>query len=575
VQPALSLSSSSLLRRWPLILLAVLLPIFSVGMFARGIWTPDEPREIAISWRMAHQDDKSLPHLGDEAFCEKPPLLYWLSGASMQTFGKSPAVARIPNLIFALIAAFSLALLARSMVLARSASLDAANLAALAAGVTYGTMELTWQVSVWLASDAPLLMGVAVALLGAWRGANAAPGRAKLGWYTLMHLGMLAGFMSKNVVGWIVPGLALGAWLAWEWRWREVLRWELWAGLPVQLAVIGWWSWSVWTGPDGHEHLRIFYVENLVGRFFPQYKGTKDYNSGHANWPGKYLFELPAYVMPWLVLAAAAVRRAWSGCRVATAERAGWRFAICVIVPTLLLLSAASTGRGIYLAPLMGGFALLIGLWAAEQSEKGMPGRFDRFALAFTALLLAGLAAILLPAAAVANAVAKLGIDSDVWIALGCCTVLGVMKLLVISTHLRRGNRPEVVRETLITLVALWCLAMIAAPRLVDRWQDLAPVARMAAQHGPGLALYDPDETTIATVEYHTGIIAPVIAEGDDAKWLAKPGIHALRKMPGKDGAYREIMDDMAKRGWQVSERIDIPFGRRYAIFVPRPPSTP
>jgi hypothetical protein len=45
--------------------------------------------------------------------------------------------------------------------------------------------------------------------------------------------------------------------------------------------------------------------------------------------------------------------------------------------------------------------------------------------------------------------------------------------------------------------------------------------------------------------------------------------------MPGKDGAYRDVMDDMTKRGWQVSERIDIPFGRRYAIFVPRPPSTP
>ena len=38
--------------------------------------------------------DKAVPLLGGVPFCEKPPLAYWLSGASMAALGKTPAAAR-------------------------------------------------------------------------------------------------------------------------------------------------------------------------------------------------------------------------------------------------------------------------------------------------------------------------------------------------------------------------------------------------------------------------------------------------------------------------------------------------
>ena len=49
-----------------------------------------------------------------------------------------------------------------------------------------------YRVSIWLAPDAALLAGCALALLGVWRGYRAPPGRAKALGYALMHLGAAA-----------------------------------------------------------------------------------------------------------------------------------------------------------------------------------------------------------------------------------------------------------------------------------------------------------------------------------------------------------------------------------------------
>jgi 4-amino-4-deoxy-L-arabinose transferase-like glycosyltransferase len=59
-------------RRWILAVGAALLFSWSVGMFARGFWTPDEPREADLAWRMSWQESKAVPLLAGDPFCEKP-----------------------------------------------------------------------------------------------------------------------------------------------------------------------------------------------------------------------------------------------------------------------------------------------------------------------------------------------------------------------------------------------------------------------------------------------------------------------------------------------------------------------
>jgi 4-amino-4-deoxy-L-arabinose transferase-like glycosyltransferase len=463
-----------------------------------------------------------------------------------------------------------MALLAHVMVRGAGGSPKAADLAAFASGVVMGSMELTWQVAIWLACDAPLQMGVAVALFGAWRGLQAAPGRDKLGWYLLMHLGLLVGFFSKNAIAWIIPGLAVITWLAWERRWRELARWEWWSGLLLQMGCIVIWIMAVASGPQGAENLRIFFVENLVGRFLPWFQGLKDYNGGHANWPGKYLVELPAYLLPWLFLAVAAAVRGRTACVVASPMRSAWRFALCIIIPNLLLLSVASTGRGIYLAPVLCGFAVLIGLWASEQLDSD--NALDRHALTASGLLLSVVGLAMLPGAAIASWMMGFPVIGEVWVLLAACSAVGLVKTLVLIAHIRARRRADILREMLVTLVVVVTLGGLAAPRLIDAWQDLSGVARMAVRHAAmgRFILYDPDETTIAALDYHAGLTPPY---GGEMKVVGDFDCRALRKMPGKNADYANAVKDMAGKGWHLIERFDIPFGRRYAVFSTRPPS--
>src|SRR5207248_1623262 len=76
-----------------------------------------------------------------------------------------------------------------------------------------------------------------------------------------------------------------------------------------------------------------------------------DYTLGHRNAPGKYLFELPFYLLPWTPVVAAALVHAWRRVREPDAAGTAWRFALGASLPFLAVLSLAATARDIYAAP--------------------------------------------------------------------------------------------------------------------------------------------------------------------------------------------------------------------------------
>src|SRR2546430_3045730 len=137
-----------------------------------------------------------------------------------------------------------------------------------------------------------------------------------------MHLGAALGFMAKSAPGWLVPALALVTLVVWERRWPELRGWELYAGLLLQGLIIGPWLLAVARTEHGAEALRALFWNNVVGRF-PQVAAPAalDYTTGHRNTAGKYLLELPLYLLPWTFAVAAALCRAWSRVREAGPPR--------------------------------------------------------------------------------------------------------------------------------------------------------------------------------------------------------------------------------------------------------------
>lgn len=565
------------------LIVASLAPLWLVGIFGRQLWTPDEPREANIAWHMSQQQDRSLPVLAGMPFLEKPPLSYWLSAAGITLFGDHASAARAPNLVYAVLTAVAVGALACAMGVTASAAL-------LAALVT-GSAVITFRVSSWLAPDAALLAGNALALLGAWRGYSAAPGAAKLSGYTLMHAGAALGFMAKSAPGWLVPALALGALIIWERRWQELRRPELYAGVLLQVLVIGPWLWLVLQAPAGAAALRTLLWSNLVGRFAHlSAPAALDYARGHPNSPGKYLLELPVYVAPWTLVAAAALACAWRRRGALPGTAVPWRFALAASLPWLALLSLAATARDIYAAPAVLGFALLIALWAQEAQQR--PTRLDLWCVGGTALLVALVGTALLLALAVlalAGAIprAQAVIAGLVVAAPGAGLLLGA----------RRAQRQRALCRALgmsyASYALMLCVTALVAFPVIDRWQDLGALARRIRQDTQShpLALLAPDETTLAVIDHafttsgfrvldstaaadlrawfaaqgadaRALVLLPGHAPGDVSRWLAR--WHQLPD-PG-DGAAAALIDADAAR---LVRRYELPQGRRYALLGP------
>ncbi len=580
-------------RRWILFVLLALAPLWLIGTLDRGAWTPDEPREADIAWRMSTQSQWVLPQLANQPFLEKPPLSYWMSAGAMRLFGASVRAARAPNLLYAAVTAVAVGAL--------GAAMDGAAAAIIAALVAASALT-AFRVAMWLAPDACLLAGCAVSLLGAYLGYTAPPGRRKLYGYLLMHAGAAVGFMAKSAVGWAVPGLALLTLIVWERRWSELRRLELYAGFLLQAAVIGPWIHAVARTAHGGESLRVLFWYNLAGRFtnIPA-PAAYHYSTGHRNSFGKYFIELPVYLLPWTALAAAAAWRARSAVRLAGLHGTSWRFAVAVSLPFLLLLSLAATARDIYAVPALLGVSLLVALHLGEAQRTSEARQADeaqrpashhhRDPLLWTRRLIATIACVFAAVLVVLGAAGAMGAFG----AAGAMLVLVWLALRRAAAAQRRGRVLQGFQWTYAAYAAAFCITSLVVFPTIDRWQDLPLLAsriHFDNEHA-SLALLNPDETTVAmldrrwrtsftilTTEVHPpqNVVSNwFAAHGSSARVLVLLPGHAAGELtpllerarlyhPPGDG----IAGQLAAEGVAaIIRRYQLPHGRRYALLGP------
>ena len=62
---------------WLLIALAIVL--WGGGYLRRGLWEPDEARYAYVAREMREGGHWFIPHLHDELYPDKPPLMFWLA----------------------------------------------------------------------------------------------------------------------------------------------------------------------------------------------------------------------------------------------------------------------------------------------------------------------------------------------------------------------------------------------------------------------------------------------------------------------------------------------------------------
>ena len=322
-----------------------------------------------------------------------------------------------------------------------------------------------------------------------------------------MHAGLTLAFFAKNFAAWLVPVLAFLGFIAWERRWRELTRRQFWLPAILPACCIAWWVSAVAAGPDGARSLRILFWNNLAGRLLPVAADAQyDYASGHRNSPGSYFLELPLYLLPWTAFAAYALKSAWQGMRAAGPRRAAWRFALCVAFPGLLVLSLAATARGIYAAPCMIGFVLLIALSIEGLAADGTAARRLRKGTAVLVLL----AALLVLAASAALQWTVLRAPWPLYLVSSCtaAVVAAWCAGLCLAPRATAPSQPTVaarVQQFALAWCLLFSIGVLCLWGAMNRVQDLETVARrVASSAGPDpLLLWSPDETTLAWAQLY------------------------------------------------------------------------
>ncbi|MEP7245796.1 MAG: hypothetical protein ABI885_19270, partial [Gammaproteobacteria bacterium] len=487
---------------------------------------------------------------------------------------------RAPNMLYGVLALGAVVLLAFEM---------GGATAAWFAGLASASFLLSLQVASWLATDAALMAGVMLALLGFYSGLNASESRAKLLWYLLMHGGLTLAFMAKGPAGWLVPVSGAAGLIVFERQWRELRRWELWIGTAIPVCIIGAWLVAVARSTNGTHALQVLLWSNVAGRVVTlPGADAASYATGHHNWPGKYLVELPLYLAPWTFLFVAALRRAW---RVARSPGAGsWRYALFAFALPLLALSVATTARGIYAAPVLPAAALLIGLWAAERVSD--PDSFDRRMMKATVWLVALLAIVLFVASgfiASADAAARSFAPVAVVGALASLVALGFA-----LRSLRRQAWPRAIAATFCAFVLAFFATAVTVFPAMDGWQDLGALVRRI-DHDSGdrpLTVYAADETIVAALDRALAgrrIARPADIPSARVLFQAQSPPVLLVKLNGVgDGSVLRrlkslgvklrpppeapVVQDLVIQLGLVVERVyELPQGRRYALLSSAP----
>lgn len=222
---------------------------------ARPFALPDEGRYAGVAWGMVTSGDWLVPRLDGLPYFHKPPLFYWITAFVMQVAGPVEWAARIAPLLGATAAATALTLFARRWCGERFAR---------HALVVFSTQVLVFIGAQFANLDMLVAGCITVTTLAAAHAAlvreEGGDGRGALAIAWLFGgLGVLA----KGLIGIVLPGMVIVAWLLLRKRWRVLLSLLWWPGALLFLAVAAPWFVLMQRQFAGFLHY-FFYVQQFA-----------------------------------------------------------------------------------------------------------------------------------------------------------------------------------------------------------------------------------------------------------------------------------------------------------------------
>ncbi len=357
-------------RLWlPALLAAMVLWFLPLGSYR--LFDPDEGRYAEIPREMVASGDWVTPRLNDLRYFEKPPLQYWATAATFEIFGQHEWTARL----WVAMSGF-LGLLMTAWIGTRLFGPLTGALAALVQGGALLYLGLARISTLDMGLTATLELALVGLLLLVQRGRGAQGTRLGA---ALLALGVALAFLSKGLVGILIPGTVAVCYLLarrdWSLIWRARPWWTL-----LALALIAA-PWVVLVEQRNPGFAQFFFVHEQFARFL-----TRVHQRYQPDW-----FFVPVLLlgyMPWTPLLASIARRSWID------SRAGDGACLLLVIWTVFSFAFFSLSQSKlipYILPLFPALSLLAGRTLALADPRPVQRAFWVAAALWVALGLSAL----------------------------------------------------------------------------------------------------------------------------------------------------------------------------------------
>lgn len=256
---------ASALRDTLLLVLALTL-LFGFALGKRALWEPDEGRYAEIPREMVVSGDYVTPRLNGVKYFEKPPLFYWLQAGAIEAFGVSEWSLRLWPALFAVLGCLAVYLAGRQLYDRHTGLLAAAVLA---------TSPLYYELGRAVTLDMAVSVMISVALLAFLIGLEQSPGHGRRAYMWTFYVSAAFATLTKGLIGFVLPGLVIGAWIVLMGEWRQLKKVYLLSGAVLFLVIAAPWHVVVaWVNPEFgyfyfvHEHF-LRYLTRVHGRYEP------------------------------------------------------------------------------------------------------------------------------------------------------------------------------------------------------------------------------------------------------------------------------------------------------------------